>query len=36
VKPRTGPDRSVRLRRRQYEAWKVFLNEAYWNVELQD
>lgn len=36
VKPRTCPDRSVRLRRRQYEAWKVFLNEAYWNVELQD
>lgn len=36
VKPRTCPDRSIRLRRRQYDAWKVFLNEAYWNVELQD
>ncbi len=35
-RPKTCPDRSVRLRRRQYEAWKVFLNEAYWTVELRD
>ena len=35
-RPRRSPDRSLRLRRRQYEAWKVFLNEAYWTVELQD
>lgn len=34
--PRISPDRSVRLRRRQYEAWKVFLHDAYWNVELRD
>ena len=34
--PRTCPDRSVRIRRRHYEAWKVFLNEAYWTVELRD
>jgi len=34
--PRTCPDRSVKLRRRHYEAWKVFLNEAYWTVELRD
>ena len=36
VRPRTCPDRSVRLRRRHYEAWKVFLHEAYWTVELRD
>jgi len=35
-RPKTSPDRSVRLRRRHYEAWKVFLNEAYWTVELRD
>lgn len=35
-KPRKCLDRSVRLRRRHYEAWKVFLNEAYWTVELRD
>ena len=35
-RPRTCPDRSIRLRRRHYEAWKVFLNEAYWTVELRD
>ncbi len=35
-RPKTCPDRSVRLRRRHYEAWKVFLNEAYWTVELRD
>jgi len=35
-KPRKSPDRLLRLRRRQYEAWKVFLNEAYWTVELHD
>jgi hypothetical protein len=34
--PRKCPDRSIRLRRRHYEAWKVFLNEAYWTVELRD
>ena len=34
--PRKSPDRLLRLRRRQYEAWKVFLNEAYWTVELHD
>jgi hypothetical protein len=36
VQPRTSPDRAIRVRRRQYEAWKVFLNEAYWTVELGD
>ena len=35
-RPRKSPDRLLRLRRRQYEAWKVFLNEAYWTVELRD
>ena len=35
-RPRTCPDRSIRLRRRHYEAWRVFLNEAYWTVELRD
>jgi len=35
-RPRKSPDRLLRLRRRQYEAWKVFLNEAYWTVELHD
>jgi len=34
--PRTCSDRLVRLRRRHYEAWKVFLDEAYWTVELRD
>ncbi|MEE2718251.1 MAG: HNH endonuclease [Planctomycetota bacterium] len=36
VRPRTSPDRAIRVRRRQYEEWKVFLNEAYWTVELRD
>ena len=36
VQPRTSPDRSIRVRRRQYEEWKVFLNESYWTVELRD
>ncbi len=35
-RPRRCPDRALRLGRRQYEAWKVFLNEAYWTVELHD
>jgi 5-methylcytosine-specific restriction endonuclease McrA len=35
-RPRTCPDRRIRLRRRHYEAWRVFLNEAYWTVELRD
>lgn len=34
--PQRSPDRALRLGRRHYEAWKVFLNEAYWTVELQD
>ncbi|MCH2138822.1 MAG: HNH endonuclease [Phycisphaerales bacterium] len=34
--PRVCPDRSLRVDRRHYEAWKVFLHEAYWNVELRD
>ncbi|MAT81699.1 MAG: HNH endonuclease [Phycisphaerae bacterium] len=34
--PRHCPDRALSLRRKQYEEWKVFLNEAYWTVELRD
>ncbi|MCH2132251.1 MAG: HNH endonuclease [Phycisphaerales bacterium] len=34
--PRHCPDRALSLRRKQYEVWKVFLNEAYWTVELRD
>lgn len=36
VRPRTSPDHSIRIGRRQYEEWKVFLNESYWTVELRD
>lgn len=35
-RPRHCPDRALSLRRKQYEVWKVFLNEAYWTVELRD
>ena len=34
--PRHCPERSVSLCRKHYEVWKVFLNEAYWTVELRD
>ncbi|MEE2907959.1 MAG: HNH endonuclease [Planctomycetota bacterium] len=34
--PRHCPDRALSLCRKQYEVWKVFLNEAYWTVELRD
>lgn len=36
VRPRRSPDRAIRIRRRQYEEWKAFLNEVYWTVELRD
>ncbi len=36
VQPRHCPDRALSLRRKHYEVWKVFLNEAYWTVELRD
>jgi 5-methylcytosine-specific restriction endonuclease McrA len=35
-RPRHCPDRALSLRRRHFEVWKVFLNEAYWTVELRD
>lgn len=34
--PRHCPDRALSICRKQYEVWKVFLNEAYWTVELRD
>lgn len=36
VKPKRSPMLSHQLTIRKYESWKQFLDEAYWNVELQD
>ncbi len=36
VKPRRCPAVTIRLTSAKYASWKQFLNEAYWNVELQD
>lgn len=35
LRPKKSPDRALRIRRRQYEEWKAFLNEVYWTVELK-
>ena len=34
--PRKDPRIRTKLRQEQYKCWKLFLDEAYWNVELED
>ena len=36
VKPRRSPVIQLRLTSLKYASWKQFLDEAYWNVELDD
>ena len=36
VKPKRSPLLYQQLRHRKYESWKNFIDEAYWDVELQD
>ena len=36
VKPKLNPVILAHLEKKKYASWKTFLDEAYWNVELQD
>lgn len=36
VRPKLNPLIMVHLSKKKYASWKSFLDEAYWNVELQD
>ncbi len=36
VRPKLNPLIMVHLSKKKYASWKNFLDEAYWNVELQD
>ncbi len=35
VQPRTSPTLRLKLSQRKYVSWKVFLDNAYWSVELE-
>ncbi|WP_435019012.1 HNH endonuclease [Tundrisphaera sp. TA3] len=35
VRPKTSPSLSLKLAHRKYQSWKMFLDEAYWTVELK-
>ena len=35
VEPKYNPMIRLKLRRRKYDSWKQFLNEAYWSVPLE-
>ena len=36
IKPKRSLLLFQQVRHRKYESWKNFLDEAYWDVELQD
>jgi hypothetical protein len=36
VKPKRSPLLSAQLATIKYESWRQFLDDAYWNVELQN
>ena len=35
VRPRSSPALGLKLKHRRYQSWRMFLDEAYWTVELR-
>ena len=35
IRPRSSPSLGLKLANRKYQSWKMFLDEAYWTVELK-